>query len=240
MTIVTRRRLSLGLGLAAMTGACSKKSRKRAGNAADPFVIGVSQCNLGEPWRAQMNADLASAAASHPNLRLVFKDAQNDSLAQRAQVEELLNQGIDLLIISPKESAPLTKPVAEVFRRGVPVIVLDRAVDGEAYTCFIGADNRAIGRAAGAWVAKVTGGEANIVELKGLMTSTPGQDRHAGFREGIAKAPGLKVVFEGAFDQTDAHPGKLGQHPQREVRRDCVHDDLAAPRSGLPDQHGAS
>jgi hypothetical protein len=43
-------------------------------------VIGVSQCNLGEPWRVQMNADIRKAAAEHPELTVVFKDAQNDTL----------------------------------------------------------------------------------------------------------------------------------------------------------------
>ncbi len=51
------------------------------------YVVGMSQCNLGEPWRVQMNADIARAAAKHPELELRFKDAQNDSLRQRAQVE---------------------------------------------------------------------------------------------------------------------------------------------------------
>jgi len=161
-------------------------------------VVGVSQCNLGEPWRVQMNAEIARAAAAHPELRLVFKDAQNDSLRQRAQVEELLAQRVDLLIISPKEAAPLTKPVAEVFRRGIPVIVLDRAVEGDEYSTFIGADNRRIGREAGKLALKLLGERGRIVELKGLMTSTPGQDRHQGFREGLEleRHPGVTVAFE--------------------------------------------
>ncbi len=171
-----------------------------APSAAGPktFVVGMSQCNLGEPWRVQMNADIAEAAKAHPNLKLVFKDAQNDSLRQRAQVEELLAQGIDLLLVSPKEAAPLTKPVAEVFKKGIPVIVLDRAVEGDAFTTFIGADNQRIGREAGKWALAALGGKGTIVELEGLMTSTPGQDRHSGFRQAIALEahPGLKVVFE--------------------------------------------
>ncbi len=162
------------------------------------FVIGMSQCNLGEPWRVQMNADVEAAAAKHPNVKLVMKDAQNDSLRQRAQVEELAAARVDLLIISPKEAAPLTKPVAEVFKSGIPVIVLDRAVEGEAFTTFIGADNQRIGREAGLLVVKLLGGQGSVVELKGLMTSTPGQDRHSGFRSGLdlPKNTGLKVVFE--------------------------------------------
>ena len=180
--------------------ACGGGSRARhAGTPADPWVIGMSQCNLGEPWRVQMDADVRAAAAGHDNLRVIFKDAQNNSLTQRAQVEELVQQGVDLIIISPKEAAPLTGPVADAYRQGVPVIVLDRAVQGEEYTLFIGADNVRIGREAGRWIREALGGEGKIVELKGLMTSTPGQDRHQGFLEGLALDgnPGLEIVFEG-------------------------------------------
>ncbi len=160
-------------------------------------VIGMSQCNLGEPWRQQMNADIRKAAAAHPGLEVVFKDAQNDSLVQRSHVEELVAQKVDLIVISPREAAALTKPVAQAMDAGIPVIVLDRAVLGDRFTCFIGADNRQIGRAAGEWIRQTLGGKGRIVELEGLMTSTPGQDRHTGFREGLdaAKNPGLEVVF---------------------------------------------
>jgi len=155
----------------------------------------MSQCNLGEPWRVQMNADIKKSAEAYPELRVIFKDAQNDNLRQCAHVEEFARQKVNLIIISPKEAAPLAKPVADAFRSGIPVIVLDRRVMGNDYTCFIGADNKKIGRAAGKWIANQLKGKGNIVELKGLMTSTPGQDRNSGFREGIAGS-GVSVIFE--------------------------------------------
>jgi ribose transport system substrate-binding protein len=159
------------------------------------WTIGMSQCNLGEPWRVQMNADIRKAAEGHPELRVIYKDAQNDNLRQVAHVEEFVRAGVNLIIISPKEAAPLTPPVADAYRKGIPVIVLDRRVLGNQYTCFIGADNRKIGKAAGRWIAGLLGGKGKVVELKGLMTSTPGQDRNAGFREGIAGS-GIEVIFE--------------------------------------------
>jgi len=181
---------------------CASESRQRhAGTPEDPWVIGMSQCNLGEPWRVQMDTDVRAAAAQHPNLRVIFKDAQNSSLVQRAQVEEFVEQGVDLIIISPKEAAPLTRPVAEAYRQGIPVIVLDRAVQGDQYTTFIGADNVQIGREAGKWIRDRLGGRGRIVELKGLMTSTPGLDRNRGFLEGLEldRHPGLEIVFTGAM-----------------------------------------
>ena len=177
-----------------------------------------------------------AAAAKHDDVRVVYKDAQNESLAQRSQVEELVQQGIDLLIISPKEAAPLTKPVSEVFKKGIPVIVLDRAVQGDDYTCFIGADNKKIGRAAGKWVKETLGGKGKVVELKGLMTSTPGQDRHSGFREGLdlANSPGLSVVFDADMQWLEPNARKemdSALSTQKEIDLVYAHND--------PGAHGA-
>lgn len=159
------------------------------------WVIGMSQCNLGEPWRVQMNADIKRAADEQPEITVIFKDAQNDNLRQRAHLEEFVRAGVDLIIVSPKEAAPLTAPVSESYKNGIPVIVLDRRVLGEDYTCFIGADNKKIGAAAGRWIVKKLGGKGSLVELKGLMTSTPGQDRHTGFRDAI-QGSDINVLFE--------------------------------------------
>jgi ribose transport system substrate-binding protein len=110
-------------------------------------------------------------------------------------VEELVSAGVDLILVSPKEAAPLTEPVAKAVEAGIPVIVLDRKVLGDKYTMFIGADNVAIGRAAGKWLAGALEGKGKtVVELEGLMTSTPGQDRHTGFLEGI-QGSGIEIAF---------------------------------------------
>jgi len=159
------------------------------------YTIGMSQCNLGEPWRVEMNAQIKAAADKHPNLQVIFKDAQNDTLKQRSHVEEFVSAGVDLILISPKEAQPLTQPVAKAVEAGIPVIVLDRRVLGTNYACFIGADNKKIGRAAGEWIKQKLGGKGKVVELKGLMTSIPGQDRDNGFREGIAGS-GIEVIFD--------------------------------------------
>ncbi|RKY09057.1 MAG: hypothetical protein DRP56_03210 [Planctomycetota bacterium] len=172
---------------------CAKKSDSDTNQV--KWTIGMSQCNLGEPWRVQMNADIKNAANEYEDIKVVFKDAQNDTLKQRSQMEEFISAGVDLIIISPKEAVPLTPVVAQAYQKGIPIIVLDRRVLGDKYTCFIGADNKKIGKATGKWIVEQLGGKGKIVELKGLMTSTPGQDRHSGFREGI-KGSGIEIIFE--------------------------------------------
>jgi ribose transport system substrate-binding protein len=197
------------------------------------WVVGMSQCNLGEPWRVQMNADIRKAATNHPELNVIFKDAQNDTLKQRAHVEEFVNSRVNLLIISPKEAAPLTAPVAEAYHKGIPVIVLDRRVLGSEYTTFIGGDNRKIGLAAGRWIARTLKNKGSVVELKGLMTSTPGQDRHSGFREGIA-GTAIRIIFEADMKWLEPDARKemesaLAVHPQIDLV--YAHND--------PGAHGA-
>lgn len=201
------------LACGALLAGCSKSEPEdsaataRAQGSKSSYTIGMSQCNLGEPWRVEMNARIKAAADQHANLKVVFKDAQNDTLKQRAHVEELVSAGVDLIIISPKEAQPLTEPVAKAMDAGIPVIVLDRRLLGDKYTCFIGADNKKIGRAAGQWIAKRLGGKGKVVELKGLMTSTPGQDRNSGFREGIAGS-GIEVIFEADMKWLEADARK--------------------------------
>jgi ribose transport system substrate-binding protein len=187
--------ITLLVGFIAIAGCSKKPSDKGDKGTKAKWTIGMSQCNLGEPWRVQMNADVKMAADKHPEIKVVYKDAQNDTLKQRSQMEEFISAGVNLIIISPKEAAPLTPVVAQAFQKGIPVIVLDRRVLGDQYTCFIGADNKKIGKAAGKWIVDKLGGKGKVVELMGLMTSTPGQDRHSGFRDGI-KGSDLEIIFE--------------------------------------------
>jgi ribose transport system substrate-binding protein len=158
------------------------------------FLIGFSQCNLGEPWRVAMNAEVAARAKDFPELEVVFSDAQQDNAKQVADVENFLRQRVDVLMISPNEAKPLTPIVDRVFKSGIPVIVLDRGIDSDSYTVFIGADNYEIGRQAGEHIAALLGGNGRIVEIRGLPGSPPAVDRSRGMHDAIARFPGLQIV----------------------------------------------
>ena len=136
------------------------------------------------------------AAKDFPDIEIAYADAQQDNAKQVADVENFLRQKIDLLIISPNEAKPLTPIVRRVFEQGIPVIVLDRAIEGDTYTTFIGADNREIGKAAGEYVAETLGGKGAVVEIKGLPGSPPARDRSEGFREAIAGSPDIRITHD--------------------------------------------
>ncbi len=143
-----------------------------------------------------MNADIDSAARAYPDLHIVMADGQQDNAKQVADVENFLQQKVDLLIISPNEAKPLTAVVERVFKAGIPVIIIDRQIEGDSYTTFIGADNVAIGAAAGAFADSILHGKGDIVELRGLPGSTPAQQRDSGFRAAIAAYPGMKIIHD--------------------------------------------
>jgi len=143
-----------------------------------------------------MNAEVAARAKDFPQMEIVFADAQQDNARQVADVETFLRQGINLLMISPNEAKPLTAVVRKAYESSIPVIVIDRAVEGDTYTVFIGADNRLIGREAGKLIGDILGGKGDIVEIKGLPGSPPARDRSEGMREAIAAFPGIRIVHD--------------------------------------------
>ncbi|MGC5629252.1 substrate-binding domain-containing protein [Georgenia sp. Z1344] len=165
------------------------------------YLIGMSQANVAEPYRQQMDDDIRAAAEEIDQFEVVFADAAQDNAQQVSDVENFLTQGIDLLMISPNEAAPLTDVVQRAYDEGIPVIVLDRRVEGEAFTQYIGADNFEIGRAAGEYVAsELLPDGGTVAELAGLPGSTPAQERAEGFREGIAGTDGIEIIAEGTGD----------------------------------------
>ncbi len=196
--------------------------------AKDTYVIGMSQANRAEPWREAMDSQIQAAADAHPEFEVVFQDAAQDNADQVSDVENLLTQGIDLLIISPNEAAPLNDIVAEAWNSCIPVIVLDRNLVDPNYSMFIGADNVAIGQAAGEyaaqWCADNGRDACQIAEIRGLEGAPPAKDRGDGFRAGLA-AGGLSednIVFSQNADwlrekAVPAAGAALQAHPDVDV-----------------------
>jgi ABC-type sugar transport system substrate-binding protein len=149
------------------------------------YIIGMSQANLYEPWRIAMNDEIKREETNSKEIEVIYKDAAGRSDKQKKDIEDLVNSGIDLLIVSITDSKALTPLISEVYKK-IPVIILDRAVEGYDYTLFIGPDNEAIGKEAGQLVAAILGSKGGkVVEVQGLLDSPPTIDRSSGFRESI-------------------------------------------------------
>lgn len=163
------------------------------------YRFGFSQSTILETWRVQFNKDMRREAEKHPEVELIIADGLNKTEKQVADVESFIAQGVDVLLISPKESAGLTPVTLKAIEAGIPVIILDRNVNTDKYTQFIGGDNVVIGHAAGDYAVKVLGGpgkaKGNVVEIWGGMASAPAHDRSTGYHQVADKEPGIKSLL---------------------------------------------
>lgn len=177
------------------------------GGSTKQFVVGYSQSNNAEPYRAQLNTQLQYFAKQHSDLKLLpITDAHQDSTTQVGQVQNFISRHVDALIVSPNEPDPLTAPVEQACAQHIPVIILDRSVNTDCYTAFIGGDNVAIGRKAGERALQLLPSGGNVLELQGILSDKPQIDRDRGFRDAIAANPSVHIVQarEGKWTRPEA------------------------------------
>lgn len=165
------------------------------------FRIGFSQCTGDPNWKKATLDALQRELAFHPGAELIYKNAGDNSDLQVAQIEELSRSQIDILLVSPNEALPLTAAVEAVFNKGIPVIVIDRKIASDKFTCYVGTDNFSIGKMAGEYILNTFPGEISIIEISGLKGSTPTSERSRGFHESISGKSRVKVKarVEGAW-----------------------------------------
>lgn len=162
------------------------------------IVIGFSQCTVREPWRVEFNRRMKKRVEQLKNVRLDILDADDRTDRQVAQMRTFILRRVDAILISPKEAAGLTRVVKEAVEAGIPVVVLDRDVHFKGYDCFIGGDNKLIGRAAGKVAVDLLGGPGKakgiVYEICGGLASTPAQERRSGFHAVVEKEKGIKII----------------------------------------------
>jgi signal transduction histidine kinase/DNA-binding response OmpR family regulator len=194
------------------------------------YRIGFSQC-CDDPWRDVMNGEMQRELLLHPELDFKIKVAESNNELQEQQIKQLVEEGIDILLVSPNEARPLTAAIEEVYKAGIPVVLIDRKTDSELYTAYIGADNYEIGKTAGRYVANRMNGQAKVIEILLPLTISPGAARNRGFQDGIVPTPGVEVVAAletkgGLEDINEFLPEILRQHPEATVI--FGHTDLLA------------
>lgn len=157
------------------------------------YIIGVSQCSE-DIWRDKLNEELVMGTYQHDNVTLEFASANDDDRLQTRQIDQFVDKGVDLLIVSPNQLHTVSAAIDRAYDKGIPVILFDRKTDSKKYTAFIGADNFEAGRAMGEYIARQLKGRGNVFELEGLPKSSPAIDRHRGFMAALKRYPDVKLV----------------------------------------------
>jgi ABC-type sugar transport system substrate-binding protein len=210
-----------------LTLGCAKKE-------AGQFVVGFSQMESDNPWRLAETKSLKDEAAKR-GIQLVVTDAQGQTAKQVSDVEDLIARQVNVILLAPREFEGLGPALQAAKAAKIPVILVDRAAvgtAGEDYVTLLASNFIEQGRRAGEWLATQTKGTADIVELAGTPGASVAADRAQGFRDAIAKHPGMKIIASqtGNFSRATAQGvmQNLAQSLGKKITAVYAHNDEMA------------
>src|SRR3954447_5925526 len=135
------------------------------------------------------------------NLQVQAAEREIDVEKQMQIVENLIQTGIQALVITPSGSREIVSALVKAKDAKVPIVVVDTRVDTKAAAdagvkpeTFVGSDNYAGGKLAGEYLLKVTGGKARVGILEGIPGHETGDSRLRGFRDALNGASGITIV----------------------------------------------
>ncbi|KEF05835.1 ABC transporter substrate-binding protein [Streptomyces rimosus] len=187
------------LGAAVLAGALVLSGCDRGGNT----DLGLALSTLNNPFFVGIKEG-AQAEAERRGLHINITDAQNDPMQQINQMETFTSQDVKAAIINPVDSDAAVPAVGVANRAKVPVISIDRGVNGGDVGSTIASDNVAGGRLAAKTLAESLGGKGKVAFLEGQPGTSAARERGQGFEEGIKRYPGIEVVARqpADFDRT--------------------------------------
>ncbi|MFI7633503.1 D-ribose ABC transporter substrate-binding protein [Nonomuraea sp. NPDC049400] len=208
--------LTLGLTACGSSGTSSSSGSTGAASGGD-IKIGLSISTLNNPYFVQLRNG-AEAEAKKLGVTLTVTDAQNDASQQVNQVQNFTSQNMKAIIINPVDSDAAAPAVKIAERSSIPMIAVDRGVNGAKIAQTVASDNVAGGKLAAEQLAKEIGEKGEVVVLQGVPGTSASRDRGQGFTEGIKAFPNIKVVAQqpADFDRAkglDVMTNLLQSHP---------------------------
>ena len=191
-----RKSIVIMIALVAVLVSCSESEKT--------YRIAISQCGSGQ-WRDKVNSEMLAAQHLYEqNVKVDVVEAHDDTDRQIRQIDSLANTDIDLLVVAPNEARPISDAIANVRKKGIPVIYFDRKAETENYTAFIGGNNVETGKAIGNYVLTLvevlpaSQSKPKVVEITGAMSSSPAQERHEGFLSVMKEHEELEYIYKEA------------------------------------------
>lgn len=191
--------LMLVLLVGCSTKAPGTSDTKKEDKKDDTVKIGLSISTLNNPFFVSLKEG-AEAEAKAKGAEIIVVDAQNDSAKQVSDIEDLIQKGIDVLLVNPTDSAAVTAAIESANSAKIPVITVDRSAEGGKVVAHIASDNVAGGKMAGDFILEKLGKKGKVVELEGIAGSSAARERGEGFHKSIDPVSDIKVVAKQAAD----------------------------------------
>lgn len=173
-------------------GSESEESGSDEGGSEGAGTIGFSISTLNNPFFVTL-AEGAEAQAEEAGMDITVVDAQDDPAKQASDIEDLIQQGVDLILVNPTDSAAIATAIESANSADIPVITVDRSAEGGEVVTHIASDNVEGGRLAGNFIIEELGGSGSVVELEGISGSSAARERGEGFNEVIGESD-IEVV----------------------------------------------
>ena len=201
------------------------------------YKIGVSQC-VGGRWREKANIEMLSAQHLYDNdVKVTIKDADNSNERQCRQIDSLVDEGVDLLVVSPNDYHALDASLERARKKNIPIVFFDRTTALNDYAAYIGGDNVEAGRKMGEYAAvlcrdsvKTDGRRPIVLEMTGPLEISPAMQRHKGFSEAMKHNPTVDYHYVPSQWSYDDCKRIMRQWIEEGKAVDVVfcHSDLAA------------
>ncbi len=162
-----------------------------------PFTIGFSNASQGDGWLGTFYHSVEYGVSENLDKigRFIVTDANGDPTKQISDIQDLLEQGIDLLLVNPATADALDPILGRTMRRGVPVVTVARRVESDSsFVSFVTASDTALARMSATWMAETLNGKGRIVLLPGLAGASPAEMRLQAAKEVFAQFPGIEIV----------------------------------------------
>ena len=190
--------LFAGLLLACvLLSSCTSKAPRKQSKSKE-FTIGVSLLTEEHPFYRELKAAFVEECKKR-SLKPIVLSCNMDLATQTAQVENFITRGVDAMVICPAESAGIVGAIRKANAAGIPVFTADIAAQGGKVVSHIASDNVQGGRLAGEYMAKLLKGKGNVAIINHPVVQSV-QDRVRGFKEALAKYPGIKIVDDQAAE----------------------------------------
>ena len=163
-------------------------------NATEIKTIAFAQDTMANDFRKAQVFEVRDAVAKHDNFKFVYSDAKGKTSLMIRQINKFISKKVDLIILGTNNAKSVVPVVAKAHNSGIPVIVLDRGIDGDEYTIFINSDNIKIGEIGAKYIASRLNNKGRVLLLEGIQTADVTHLRTKGFMDEISKHKDIKVI----------------------------------------------
>ena len=157
-------------------------------------TIAFAQDTMANDFRKAQVFEVRDEIAKHKDLKFIYSDAKGQTSLLIRQIEKFIMMKVDLIILGTNDEKAVVPVVSKAYKKGIPIIVLDRGIKGSDYTTFINSDNEKIGAMGAKFIAKKLNGKGTVLLFEGLLKADVTKLRTKGFMDEISKSKNIKVI----------------------------------------------